>query len=80
MSWRERANCQGMGPELFFADREHRPSVIPKVREAKQVCAGCDVRAACLEYALTTEAKFGIFGGCTPKERQNIRRIRRNAS
>jgi WhiB family transcriptional regulator, redox-sensing transcriptional regulator len=36
------------------------------------VCAGCPVRAACLEHALRTRERFGVWGGLTEEERQEL--------
>lgn len=69
-SWQDQANCLGVDPELFFPERG------ASTREAKEVCKGCAVREACLEYALTTGEKFGIWGGLSERERRRIRRQR----
>lgn len=56
-SWRKDAACRHMDPDVFFADRG------ASVGPAKTVCAGCPVRAACLDYAMATGQKFGVWGG-----------------
>ncbi len=75
--WQARANCLGVDPDLFFPERG------ASTREAKGVCAGCEVRVECLEYALQNGEKFGIWGGMSERERRRIRRqralARRNA-
>jgi len=68
--WQERANCYGVDPDLFFPERG------ASTREAKGVCAGCEVRADCLEYALDNGEKFGIWGGLSERERRRLRRQR----
>lgn len=76
-NWRERAACRGIeNPDrLFFADINNRPAV----REAKAVCAGCPVRAECLEFSLRN-AEYGIYGGLHERERDNVKRApKRNA-
>jgi WhiB family transcriptional regulator, redox-sensing transcriptional regulator len=42
---------------------------------ARAICAGCDVREECLEFALgdTDAYHHGIWGGTTHRERQRIR-------
>ena len=63
-------NCLGMDPEDFFPDRGN----YHKMRAAKAVCQGCEVRLDCLEYALDTPIeKFGIWGGTSEKERRTMR-------
>ena len=70
MSWQREANCLGVHPDLFFPERG------ASTREAKEVCRGCVVREACLEFALNTGEKFGIWGGMSERERRRIRRAR----
>lgn len=76
MSWRAEANCAGMDPDLFFAERGN---CTEQVAQARAVCAGCVVREACLEEALESGIRFGIWGGKTTKERRRLRRARRVA-
>lgn len=40
--------------------------------QAKLLCAGCPVRALCLQYAVEFE-EFGVWGGSTPAERDALR-------
>ncbi len=42
--------------------------------------AVCPVREACLEYALTTREKDGVWGGYTARERRRIIRRRRKTA
>lgn len=72
-TWKAKANCQGVGADLFFPERG------ASTREAKEVCRGCVVRDDCLEYALANSEKFGIWGGLSERERRRIRRSRRLA-
>lgn len=65
------ANCVGVDPDLFFPERG------ASTKEGKAVCGGCEVRLDCLEFALTTDQKFGIWGGCSERERRRILRSRR---
>lgn len=68
--WLEKAACAGVDPELFFPGRGE------STREARAICAGCEVRATCLEHALDAGEKFGIWGGKSERERRRIRRQR----
>ena len=67
--WKAQANCAGVDVELFFPERGSAG-----VREAKAVCAGCAVRAECLDYALRLGIRFGVFGGKSERERRVLRR------
>ena len=69
-SWQAQANCMGVDPDLFFPERG------ASTREAKEVCRGCVVREDCLEYALGSGEKFGIWGGMSERERRRLRRAR----
>ena len=67
--WQAEAACHGMGNALFFADKgDNRP-----VAEAKAVCASCGVVEECLQWAINTGSRHGIFGGLTPRERQGMK-------
>ncbi len=72
-SWLARAACRGQDPELFFPERGQKA----KAQTAKQVCAGCQVMAECLEFAVKSAASrgddHGIFGGTKPHERTGLR-------
>ncbi|MEQ7847745.1 WhiB family transcriptional regulator [Nocardioides kribbensis] len=52
-----RAACTSIGPAIFF------PEPYERMTEAKQVCAGCPIRVACLEYAIANREEHGVWGG-----------------
>ena len=68
-SWQDRALCAQTDPEAFFPEKGG------STREAKRVCRSCEVRAECLEYALTHDERFGIWGGTSEHERRQLRRV-----
>lgn len=72
--WRELGACRGLEPSMFYPDDED------DAEEAKAVCAGCDVRVACLEHALSIREKQGVWGGATERERRRIIRQRRRTA
>ncbi|ACU53779.1 transcription factor WhiB [Acidimicrobium ferrooxidans DSM 10331] len=74
--WRVRAHCRDVDPGLFFPVGVTGEAEV-QIRRAKRVCADCDVRLECLEFALRTNQEFGIWGGKDEEERRVIRRIRR---
>ena len=45
-------------------------------RAAKAICRECQVRGDCLEFALRSGEKFGIWGGLSERERRRVRRER----
>jgi WhiB family redox-sensing transcriptional regulator len=44
------------------------------------ICARCQVRRECLEFALAHDQVYGIWGGTTPEDRQRERRRKRRAA
>ncbi|AOT62107.1 MULTISPECIES: WhiB family transcriptional regulator [Streptomyces] len=73
-SWQESALCAQTGPELFF------PEPGSSTREAKFLCGLCEIREACLEYALTHDERFGVWGGLSEQERYELRRRRSSSA
>ena len=73
-SWRKRAACRGIDPEVFY------PATDEEAEEAKAICAMCPVRQACLEHALASREREGVWGGCTERERRRIIRHRRKSA
>lgn len=71
--WTLHANCLGLDPEIFFPGSGDTRGMI----FAKSICAGCDVRAECLEYALAADEHHGIWGGLTGRELRRLQRQRR---
>lgn len=69
--WRADAACQDSDPAIFFPVAG--PTVRADVKRAKEICAKCPVRQACLDYSLQLPFPWhGIFGGLTPRERSAI--------
>lgn len=67
-AWRDRALCAQTGADFFF------PEPGSSVREAKRICGMCEMRSACLEYALENDERFGVWGGLSERERRSLRR------
>lgn len=72
--WREDAACRGLDTSTFF------PLTDEDAGPAKEVCAACPVRQACLEFALASRQEDGVWGGLTETERRRVRRRRREAA
>jgi WhiB family redox-sensing transcriptional regulator len=68
LSWQEQALCAQTGAEFFF------PEPGSSVRDAKRICGLCEMRPACLQYALANDERFGVWGGLSEKERLSLRR------
>lgn len=63
----DRPACYGEDPELFFPPRGG------SVAEPRRICAGCLLRAGCLEFAMDLDIRYGVFGGLTAAERQHLK-------
>lgn len=74
--WRRQAACRLMPAEMFFPVGTSGMAV-EDLAAAKAVCAHCEVRGACLDYAVETRQEFGIWGGTDEEERRSlVRRAR----
>lgn len=68
VDWRASAAC--VSAHLAAAAGINNPSI--SVRQAKEVCYGCPVTRDCLRWALETDPRPGVFGGCTETERAEL--------
>jgi WhiB family redox-sensing transcriptional regulator len=73
MAWQDFANCRGADPDLFFPERG------ASTRTAKGICRECSVQEDCLEFAIVSSEKFGIWGALSERERRKIRKERKIA-
>jgi len=74
LSWRQSAACRGVDPEIFY------PASDEEAGAARSVCGQCDVREACLEFALVNRERDGVWGGATERERRRLLRQRRKSA
>jgi WhiB family redox-sensing transcriptional regulator len=65
-TWRDDAACQYTDPEAFFPEKGE------SVAMAKRVCSRCPVRTPCLDYALETRQRHGVWGGLSEPERRRL--------
>ncbi len=72
-SWRESGACLSADPELFFPLTARGPGA-GQISNALHVCARCEVRQQCLDFAMQMNEAEGIWGGTTPEERVTARR------
>jgi WhiB family redox-sensing transcriptional regulator len=68
--------CRDVDTNIFFPVDDHRMQQ-QQIDDAKAICRECPARMECLEFAIATNQKFGIWGGTTDKERRRIKRQRR---
>jgi len=67
-AWTVDALCAQVDPDLFYPEKGDQ------AREAKRLCAGCDVRVECLAYALAHGERHGVWGGVAERERRRMHR------
>lgn len=71
LDWMLDGVCAQTDPEAFFPEKGG------STREAKAMCARCDVADLCLEYALDNDERHGIWGGLSERERRRVKAARR---
>jgi len=76
--WRAAASCLNADPDLFFPISSTGRS-LSQIRQAKAICAGCQVIKECLAFAQANEPISGIWGGTTAAERASTRRREQRA-
>ena len=72
-NWQSEAACLDRDVSMFFHPTHERGSTRRR-REvvAKTVCFGCSVRVECADYAIRAREPYGVWGGLTETERENI--------
>ncbi|ARJ05979.1 WhiB family transcriptional regulator [Humibacter sp. BT305] len=68
LAWQADSLCAQTDPEAFFPEKGG------STRDAKRICASCEVKAQCLDYALANDERFGIWGGLSERERRKLRK------
>ncbi|NHZ71435.1 MAG: WhiB family transcriptional regulator [Proteobacteria bacterium] len=67
--WAVFAACTETPDVSFF------PQTKDEERAALAICTICPVREDCLEHAIETRERFGVWGGLTEKERKKVSRL-----
>ncbi len=67
LAWQAFGLCAQTDPELFS------PGKGDSTKDAKAICARCEVRLQCLDYALENDERFGIWGGLSSKQRAKLK-------
>ncbi|WP_393075123.1 WhiB family transcriptional regulator [Streptomyces sp. LN704] len=65
--WRDFAACAGAYDEMFPSSNPH------EIENAKSYCRPCPVREQCLQWALSTNQEFGVWGGLSEAQRHHRR-------
>jgi WhiB family transcriptional regulator, redox-sensing transcriptional regulator len=69
--WRSLAACLSADPDLFFPLSSSGKSLEQEAK-AKAICGRCLVHRECLAFALRTHQAFGVWGGMSEQERQQV--------
>jgi WhiB family redox-sensing transcriptional regulator len=73
--WQFQGACRDADPSVFFhPEGERGPSREARDRAAKAVCASCPVITQCRAHALSVREPYGVWGGLTEDEREQLYR------
>lgn len=71
--WQLQGACRSQDPALFFhPEGERGPRRANREASAKAVCATCPVLLTCREHALSVREPYGIWGGLSEHDREDI--------
>ncbi|MCM1943980.1 WhiB family transcriptional regulator [Streptomyces hydrogenans] len=77
--WQLLAACRGVDSSLFFHPEGERGAArSARENSAKEVCMRCPVRAQCAAHALAVREPYGVWGGLTEDEREELMGRARN--
>lgn len=79
--WQTHAACRDQGlTNTFFPEHDpkqnrsvNNSAMQRQAKEAQAICEGCTVRQECLDYALLSNEKYGVWGGVTVRGRRGLR-------
>jgi WhiB family redox-sensing transcriptional regulator len=78
--WQMHAACRGMDSSFFFhPEKERGPARAAREERAKQVCRRCPVLEPCRWHALAVQERYGVWGGLSESEREEIVRRQRRS-
>ncbi|GAA3366137.1 hypothetical protein GCM10020366_68810 [Saccharopolyspora gregorii] len=71
--WQLQAACRDLSTSTFFHPENERGSARSNREEqAKQICHRCPVMLSCREHALAVQEPYGVWGGLSERERQDL--------
>jgi WhiB family redox-sensing transcriptional regulator len=75
--WQLRGACRGMDSTFFFhPEGERGRARADRETRAKQVCRRCPVLEQCRRHALMVHEPYGVWGGLSESERDDLVRGR----
>ena len=73
--WQFQGLCRTTNPDIFFhPEGERGPSRRRREARAKAICEQCPVLRECREHALAVHEPYGVWGGMTEEEREEVYR------
>ena len=73
--WSKDSLCLDEDPEIFFTPDGYSESAKRQYEaEAKSICRGCPVANDCLNFALSNNLVYGVWGGLGEDERMPLHR------
>jgi WhiB family redox-sensing transcriptional regulator len=77
--WQQHGACLTGDPDLFFPVSTGGPGQ-KRAEQARRICRGCPVQAACLDWAIDIGITDGIWGGLDETQRRALQRQRRGST
>jgi WhiB family redox-sensing transcriptional regulator len=75
--WQMHGTCRTADPEAFFPAEATRGRNRASIEaRAKAMCAVCPVIQQCLRHAMQVREPYGVWGGLTAEERNQLQRRR----
>lgn len=83
-AWRKLAACRNINPDVFHpwptgivSNRDRSPQAQrEQAAAAIVVCNICPVRPECLDFALASDQRDGVWGGLIPHDRRKLAKDR----
>lgn len=67
------ALCAQVGGDEWFPDGENGPDNAAMYQRARRVCLRCEIQVQCASWAIENNERYGMWGGLSPRQRQDIR-------
>lgn len=75
--WQLQGSCRGMDSRFFFHPEGERGNArAHREARAKEVCTTCPVLQQCRRHALSAQEPYGVWGGLSESERDEMIRGR----
>lgn len=71
--WQEQGLCRQIDTEAFFHESHERGKARKaRNKQAIAICKSCPVIVECLEHALSVPEIYGVWGGKSEEEREEL--------